>query len=130
VVSCEEAGRDGFWIHRALTARGIANRVVDSASIEVNRRARAGEDRSPRCPQASDGKGKRARRIGIVGGRPHAGDLRDLRGVNRRDWLDPSRSSCPSWQALRAPHGLIRRDLRGLRGEPFVIFVAFVASPS
>jgi transposase len=40
VVSCFEAGRDGFWIHRALTARGIANRVVDSASIEVNRRAR------------------------------------------------------------------------------------------
>lgn len=40
VVSCYEAGRDGFWIHRALTQRGISNRVVDSASIEVNRRAR------------------------------------------------------------------------------------------
>jgi transposase len=40
VVSCYEAGRDGFWIHRALTARGVQNRVVDSASIEVNRRAR------------------------------------------------------------------------------------------
>jgi transposase len=40
VVSCYEAGRDGFWIHRALVQRGIQNRVVDSASIEVNRRAR------------------------------------------------------------------------------------------
>jgi transposase len=40
VVSCYEAGRDGFWIHRALDKRGIRNRVVDSASIEVNRRAR------------------------------------------------------------------------------------------
>lgn len=40
VVSCYEAGRDGFWIHRALTRMGIANRVVDSASIEVSRRAR------------------------------------------------------------------------------------------
>ena len=40
VVSCYEAGRDGFWIHRALTAMGLVNRVVDSASIEVNRRAR------------------------------------------------------------------------------------------
>ena len=40
VISCYEAGRDGFWIHRALGARGIENRVVDSASIEVNRRAR------------------------------------------------------------------------------------------
>ena len=40
VVSCYEGGRDGFWIHRALTQRGLVNRVVDSASIEVNRRAR------------------------------------------------------------------------------------------
>ena len=40
VVSCYEAGRDGFWIHRALTQLGFDNRVVDSASIEVNRRAR------------------------------------------------------------------------------------------
>jgi transposase len=40
VVSCYEAGRDGFWIHRALTTLGVANRVIDSASIEVNRRAR------------------------------------------------------------------------------------------
>ena len=40
VVRCYEAGRDGFWIHRALLARGAANRVVDSSSIEVNRRAR------------------------------------------------------------------------------------------
>ena len=39
VVSCYEAGRDGFWIHRALVRLGILNRVVDSSSIEVNRRA-------------------------------------------------------------------------------------------
>jgi transposase len=40
VRSCYEAGRDGFWIHRALLARGVENRVVDSSSIEVNRRSR------------------------------------------------------------------------------------------
>ena len=40
VYSCYEAGRDGFWLHRALTACGIYNTVVDSASIEVDRRAR------------------------------------------------------------------------------------------
>lgn len=40
VVSCYDAGRDGFWIHRALRAVGLEHRVVDSASIEVNRRAR------------------------------------------------------------------------------------------
>jgi len=40
VVTCYEAGRDGFWLHRALVASGIRNHVVDSASIEVNRRQR------------------------------------------------------------------------------------------
>ena len=40
VVSCYEAGRDGFWLHRWLLEQGIDNVVVDSSSIEVNRRAR------------------------------------------------------------------------------------------
>lgn len=40
VITCYEAGRDGFWLHRALTARGITNTVIDSASIEVDRRRR------------------------------------------------------------------------------------------
>src|SRR6516225_4254228 len=40
VVSCYEAGRDGFWLHRWLTAQGIDNAIVDSSSIEVNRRRR------------------------------------------------------------------------------------------
>ena len=40
VVSCYEAGRDGFWLDRALRAHGIDNLVVDSSSIEVARRAR------------------------------------------------------------------------------------------
>ncbi len=40
VYSCYEAGRDGFWLHRWLAQQGIANLVVDSASIEVNRRSR------------------------------------------------------------------------------------------
>jgi transposase len=38
--SCYEAGRDGFWIHRYLLSKGIDNLVVDSSSIEVNRRKR------------------------------------------------------------------------------------------
>ena len=40
VVSCYEAGREGFWLHRFLEAQGITNSVVDSSSIEVNRRKR------------------------------------------------------------------------------------------
>lgn len=38
VRTCYEAGRDGFWVHRALAAGGIDNVVVDSSSIEVDRR--------------------------------------------------------------------------------------------
>jgi transposase len=40
VLSCYEAGRDGFWLHRYLLAHHIENLIVDSASIEVNRRAK------------------------------------------------------------------------------------------
>jgi transposase len=40
MVSCYEAGRDGFWLHRYLLGMGIENQVVDSSSIETNRRAR------------------------------------------------------------------------------------------
>lgn len=40
VISCYEAGRDGFWLHRFLESIGVANQIVDSASIEVSRRKR------------------------------------------------------------------------------------------
>ena len=46
VHSCYEAGRDGWWLHRWLREQGIDSIVVDSSSIEVNRRAkRAKTDR-------------------------------------------------------------------------------------
>src|SRR5262249_45178509 len=40
VCTCFEAGRDGFWLHRALTSMGIVNVVVDASAIEVNRRSK------------------------------------------------------------------------------------------
>lgn len=40
VLSCYEAGRDGFWLHRWLTAEGATNHVLDASSIEVPRRLR------------------------------------------------------------------------------------------
>jgi transposase len=40
VVSCYEAGYDGFWLHRLLTAAGITNHVFDPASIAVDQRSR------------------------------------------------------------------------------------------
>ena len=54
VVSCYEAGRDGFWLHHALTAHGVRNHVVDSSSIEVNRRQRRTKsDRLDACKLAT-----------------------------------------------------------------------------
>jgi transposase len=40
VISCYEAGYDGFWLHRLLAAHGVCNYVLDPASLQVNRRAR------------------------------------------------------------------------------------------
>ena len=40
VISCYEAGYDGFWLHRLLEAHGIRNYVIDPASLQTDRRAR------------------------------------------------------------------------------------------
>jgi transposase len=40
ILVIQEAGLDGFWIHRALEKEGIESHVVDPASIAVSRRAR------------------------------------------------------------------------------------------
>jgi transposase len=40
VISCYEAGYDGFWVHRLLEAQGVRNHVIDPASLQVDRRAR------------------------------------------------------------------------------------------
>jgi transposase len=40
IVSCYEAGYDGFWLHRLLEAHGVRNYVIDPASLQTDRRAR------------------------------------------------------------------------------------------
>jgi hypothetical protein len=35
VLSCYEAGREGFWLHRFLEHAGVTNLVVDAGSMEV-----------------------------------------------------------------------------------------------
>jgi transposase len=46
VLSCYEAGREGFWLHRFLVHIGIHNLVVDAGSMEARRkRRRAKTDR-------------------------------------------------------------------------------------
>jgi transposase len=41
VISCYEAGYDGFWLHHLLEAHGVHNHVLDPASLLVNRRAKS-----------------------------------------------------------------------------------------
>jgi transposase len=40
IMSCYEAGYDGFWLHRQLEAHGVRNYVIDPASLQVDRRMR------------------------------------------------------------------------------------------
>lgn len=53
ILVCYEAGYDGFWLARSLAKLGIECRVLDPASIQVNRRGAPGQDRPDRCPCAS-----------------------------------------------------------------------------
>ena len=40
IIAIQEAGLDGFWVHRALIDEGIESWVVDAASIATSRRRR------------------------------------------------------------------------------------------
>jgi transposase len=40
IITIQEAGRDGFWIHRVLLSESIESHVVDPASIATSRRRR------------------------------------------------------------------------------------------
>ena len=93
VHSCYEAGRDGFWLHRHLVTVGIDNRVIDSASIEVNRRQR------------------RAKSDGL--------DARKLLGMLLRNHAGESKV----WSVVRVPtvdeedQRQLHRELRTLKNE-------------
>ncbi len=93
VRSCYEVGRDGFWLHRYLTSTGIDSRVIDSSSIEVNRRQRRAK---------SDGLDVRKLLVMLV--RYHAGESK-------------------VWSVLRVPtveeedRRQLHRELRTLKKE-------------
>jgi transposase len=85
VVSCYEAGRDGFWLHRWLVTQGIGNRVLDSASLETNRRSRrAKTDRIDvekmvrMSVRVANGEQNVWREVNV----PEA-EVEDMRGLNR-----------------------------------------------
>lgn len=45
IVSIQEAGLDGFWLHRVLEGAGVVSHVVDAASVAAPRRRRVETDR-------------------------------------------------------------------------------------
>src|SRR5438552_12995388 len=76
VITIQEAGLDGFWIHRVLQAEGIESHVVDPASIAISRHRRRaktdkidrqgasllpGHNRLPTAPSRPAGAAGRAR---------------------------------------------------------------------
>ena len=84
VHSCYEAGRDGWWLHRWLLEQGIDNIVVDSASIEVNRRARrAKNDRLDGDKLLAMLLRHHARRARLVGAARAEPEREDARRVDR-----------------------------------------------
>src|SRR6266853_6045508 len=93
VVSCYEAGREGFWLHRFLQAHGIINHVVDASAIEVHRRRR------------------RAKSDGL--------DVRKLLSMLMRY----AQGERQVWQVVKAPsveaedHRHLHRDLETLKQE-------------
>jgi transposase len=104
VRSCYEAGRDGFWLHRALTADGILNIVVDPASIMVDRRARRA-------------KSDRLDATALVQ------QLMNAAGGDRRGWRElhvPSvqaeadRQLQREWEAVRDDRTRLRNRIHGL----------------
>src|SRR4029077_3549060 len=46
MISCYEAGYDGFWLHRLLERQGVRSHVIDPASVQVDRRGRRGKNDS------------------------------------------------------------------------------------
>ena len=93
--SCYEAGRDGWWLHRWLLEQGIDSIVVDSSSIEVNRRAkRAKTDR--------------------LDGDKLLGLLRRYHGGERRVW-SVLHEPTPQQEDARRTHREIARLTEGAR---------------
>jgi transposase len=104
VRSCYEAGRDGFWLHRALLAQDSANVVVDPSSITVDRRARrAKTDRLD------------ATALVIQLRNAAAGDRRGWREVHVPSVAaEADRHLSREWEAVQADRTALRNRIHGL----------------
>lgn len=104
VRSCYEAGRDGFWIHRALLADGVINVVVDPSSIAVDRRARRAK---------TDRVDATALVIQLI--HAAAGDRRGWRELHVPSvQAEADRQLQREWETVREDRKRIRNRVRGL----------------
>ena len=138
VKSCYEAGRDGFWLDRFLKAEGIENIVVDSASIEVNRKKkRAKTDRLVRSRRGGHPRAVRARprrrnagHLDGPGRHRRGGDHRHRRPRDEHRRARPRRDRRPLEPSTRRPRSATRRSwstskkrrprTRRIRRRPFI----------
>jgi transposase len=104
VRSCYEAGRDGFWLHRVLSARGVTSVVVDPSSIAVDRRfRRAKTDRID------------ATKLVIQLMNAAAGDRRGWREVRVPSVeAEADRQLQREWETVREDRKRIRNRIQGL----------------
>jgi len=104
VRSCYEAGRDGFWLHRALTAHGLINVVTDPSSIAVDRRQRrAKTDRLD------------ASKLVVQLMNAAAGDRRGWREVHVPSIaVEADRQLQREWETVREDRKRIRNRLQGV----------------
>lgn len=121
VVSCYEAGRDGFWIHRLLESWKIINTIVDPSSIEVDQRKRKVKtDRRdlrkllPRLMRHTAGEADvwRVVRVPDLQAESARRETRELERIKRERTGHVNRI-----KGLLALHGMEIRTLRGLPGQ-------------
>lgn len=122
VVTCYEAGRDGFWLHRFLVAQGAESFVVDPGSVEVNRRARRAKsdgldvESLLRLVIRYDSGDRHHARMVVV---PSIGEEDARRpGRERRRLLGERTAHSNRIQGLLATHGVY--GYRPLRGDRWV----------
>lgn len=140
IIVIQEAGLDGFWIHRLLRDEGVESHIVDPASIATSRRRRRaktdkidGEARCERCWRISEASRgcapwfehrRRMRRIA-------AGSVASARPRQRSGWSTSIGSrGCSSPRASLTMSHCCAKDGRGLRNSGPVMVCAFKCSGS
>ena len=119
VVSCYEAGRDGFWIHRALTQLGVAQSGRRFGEHRGESAGAAREDGSARCAEAGAdaGAGVLRRAEGVErSARPDGGGGGGAPGQSRADGVDAGADAADQSNARLAGDVGVRAAARRQRG--------------